>query len=269
MTRQLPALLIVTATLFGCTTSPTGRSQLMLISPEAAIAESRVAYISTVRQLDQEDKLLDDPVLADRVGVVTGRLVAETVRLYPRTANWRWSVALIDGPDTINAWCMAGGRMAIYSGLVEKLDLTDDELAQIMGHEISHAVANHTAERMSMAIAQGLGVVTVGVASDNPGLGRGAALAAILAIQLPNSRVSESEADRMGIEIAARAGYEPQAAVTLWQKMEQHGGMRPPEFLSTHPSPGYRRQTLASLGPQMRTLKPAAPPRPHPVTILP
>ncbi len=257
------------AALAACTTSPTGRSQFLLISPDAAIAESRVAYISTVRQLQQRDKLLDDPVLAERLRNITGRLVAETVRRYPHTANWRWSVALIDGPDTVNAWCMAGGRMAVYSGLVEKLDLTDDEIAQIMGHEISHAVANHTAERMSMAIAQGLGVTTVAIATDNAALQTGAALAAVLAIGLPNSRVAESEADRMGIEIAARAGYEPHAAVTLWQKMERHGSRRPPEFLSTHPSPGNRGQALAALGGQMRGLKPAIPPRPHPVQMLP
>ena len=241
----------------------------MLISPDAAIAESRVAYISTVRQLEREDKLLDDPVLADRLGVVTGRLVAETVRMYPHTADWRWSVALIDGPETVNAWCMAGGRMAVYSGLIEKLDLTDDELSQIMGHEISHAVANHTAERMSVAIAQGLGVLTVTAATDDARLQQGAALAAVLAIGLPNSRVAESEADRMGIEIAARAGYEPHAAMTLWQKMENQSGMRSPAFLSTHPSPLNRRQALAALGPRMRPLKPANPPKPYPVQMLP
>ncbi len=261
--------LLLAATLAGCTTSPTGRSQLMLISPDAAIAESRVAYISTVRQLENEDRLLHDPALADRLGVVTGRLIAATVRLYPHTANWQWSVALIDGPETLNAWCMAGGRIAVYSGLIEKLDLTDDELAQIMGHEIAHAVANHTAERMSMAIAQGLGVLTVATATNDPGLRQGTALAALLALQLPNSRAAESEADRMGIELAARAGYEPHAAVSLWVKMERHGGMRLPEFLGTHPSPGNRSHALAALGPQMRALKPAVPPKPHPVNILP
>ena len=241
----------------------------MLVSPDAAIAESRVAYIATVRQLERQDKLLDDPVLADRVAVVTGRLVAETVRLYPHTADWRWSVALIDAPRTVNAWCMAGGRMAIYSGLVQALDLTDDELAQVMGHEISHAVANHTAERMSMALAQGVGVRAIGAATNNPGLGQGAAQAAVLALQLPNSRTAESEADRMGSEIAARAGYEPLAALTLWRKMQRHGGAQPLEFLSTHPSPANRQLTLAGYIPEMRELKPAAPPRPHPVTILP
>ena len=153
--------LAVAVALSGCVTSPTGRSQFLLVSPDAAIAESRVAYLATVRQLQREDKLLNDPLLAERVGEVTGRVVAATVARYPHTAGWNWSVALIDGPETVNAWCMAGGRMAVYSGLVHQLDLTDDELAQIMGHEIAHAVANHTAERMSMAIASGLGLAAV------------------------------------------------------------------------------------------------------------
>ena len=267
--RLLTAFAFLVLMVAGCTTSPTGRSQFMLISPDTAIAESRVAYVSTVRQLERQHKLLEDPMLADRVSVVTGRLVAETVRRYPHTAGWRWSVALIDEPGTVNAWCMAGGRMALYSGLVHRLDLTDDELAQVMGHEISHAVANHTAERMSMALAQNLGARTVGAVTGHPGLLRGTALAAVLAIQLPNSRTAESEADRMGSEIAASAGYEPLAALTLWQKMQRHGGSRRPEFLSTHPSPGNRQLTLASHIPEMRRLSPAAPPKPYPVQIIP
>ena len=97
----------------------------------------------------------------------------------------------------------------------------------------------------------------------------GAQLAAVLAIQLPNSRVGEREADRMGIEIATRAGYDPAAAVTLWRKMEREGGARLPQFLSTHPSPGNRRETLAALGQQMQALRPAVPPEPRPVEILP
>ena len=255
--------------LSACATSPTGRSQLLLISPDAAIVESRKAYVATVQQLDSEDKLLDDPLLADRVQVITGRLVAEAVKRYPHTADWQWSVALIDGPDTVNAWCMAGGRMAVYSGLFLKLKLTDDEFAQIMGHEIAHALANHTAERMSVAMASTAAVVVAGVAAENHGAAlAGAALAAQLAIQLPNSRVSESEADVIGIELASLAGYDPAAAVTLWEKMEKEGGSRPAEFLSTHPDPANRRARLRDMGPEMKRIQRQGFGKPYPVDII-
>ncbi len=255
--KALLGALVLGTLLAGCATSPTGRSQLMLISPEAAIVESRKAYLTTVQQLDQEDKLVDDPRLADRVATITGRLVTEAVARYPRSADWEWSVAIIDDPETVNAWCMAGGRMAVYTGLFEKLRLTDDEFAQIMGHEISHALANHTAERMSRAMAINLGVIAAGVSSDSPGLTMtGAALAAKFALELPNSRTAEAEADRLGIELATRAGYAPDAAVSLWQKMGSLGDSRPPEFMSTHPAPENRQRALAELGAEMQALNP-------------
>jgi predicted Zn-dependent protease len=261
--------LLAAALLAACATSPTGRSQLMLISPEAAIVESQKAYIATVQQLDAEDQLLDDPLLADRVQVITGRVVAEAVKGYPHSADWQWSVALIDGPDTVNAWCMAGGRMAVYSGLFLKLKLTDDEFAQIMGHEIAHALANHTAERMSVAMASSAAVAAAGAAADNNTLAlTGAALAAKLAIQLPNSRVSESEADIIGIELASLAGYDPAAAVTLWEKMEQVGGAAPVEFMSTHPAPANRRARLKELGPAMKKIQRGSFGPPYPVAII-
>lgn len=263
-------LIIVSSTLLsGCATSPTGRHQLMLVSPESAVVESRKAYISTVQDLDSKNKLLDDPVLADRVQDITGRLVAVAVQDFPHTQDWNWSVAVIDDPETINAWCMAGGRMAVYTGLFDKLDLTDDEFAQIMGHEISHALANHTAERMSVAMATSVGAIAAGVASDNSGAALvGAALAAKLAVELPNSRASESEADEIGIRIAAEAGYDPAAAVTLWQKMEAVGGEGPAEFLSTHPSPGNRAAKLNAMVPEMRDIQRPEPGPPYPVTIV-
>jgi predicted Zn-dependent protease len=262
-------LLAAVALLAACTTSPTGRNQLLLISPDAAIVESQKAYVATVSQLDAEDKLLDDPLLADRVQVITGRLVAEAVRRYPHSKDWQWSVALIDEPDTVNAWCMAGGRMAVYSGLFIKLKLTDDEFAQIMGHEIAHALANHTAERMSVAMASSAAVIAAGAAADNHGAAlAGAALAAQLAIELPNSRVSESEADQMGIELAALAGYDPAAAVTLWEKMAAEGGSGPPEFMSTHPAPANRRAVLQGLGPDMKTIQRRGFGPPYPVEII-
>lgn len=241
-----------------CATSPTGRQQLMLISPESAIVYSKKAYVSTVEDLNSKEKLVTDPAMAARIKTITGRLVSAAVAMYPYTKEWEWSVAIIDDPETLNAWCMAGGRMAIYTGIIDKLELNDDEIAQIMGHEISHALANHTAEQMSRAIAINAGLMAVSAAAeDEKGVAlTGAALAAKLALELPNSRTAESEADRIGIELATRAGYKPEAAVSLWQKMEKVGGNGPPQFLSTHPSPGNRQETLAGLVPQMKQLNP-------------
>ncbi len=269
MIRTL-SILLLASVISACATSPTGRSQLMLVSPQSAIVESRKAYLSTVSDLDQKNKLVDDPRLADRVATITGRLVTEAIALYPTSRDWEWSVAIVDDPETINAWCMAGGRMAVYTGLFEKLKLTDDEFAQIMGHEISHALANHTAERMSRAMATNLGVVAVAVMSENKGLAAGsAALAAKVALELPNSRTAEAEADQIGLELATRAGYDPDAAVSLWQKMAQAGGERPAEFLSTHPSPENRQAALASMTSKMRRLNPGGElAAVHPVTIV-
>ena len=142
--------------------------------------------------------------------------------------------------------------MALYTGLVEKLEATDAELAQVLGHEIAHALAKHSAEKMSVAMASSIGVAAVGVFADQKGLAlTGAALAAALAVQMPNSRAAESEADQIGIELAAKAGYDPRAAITLWQKMAKVGGKGPPEFLSTHPAPENREKKLEALVPRM------------------
>jgi predicted Zn-dependent protease len=239
-----------------CATSPTGRSQLMLMSPEQAISESKQAYVSTVTEVNKEHKLITDPAWVNRISTITGRLVTEAIRTNPGSADWQWSVAIIDDPETLNAWCMAGGRMAIYSGIVTQLSLTDDEIAQIMGHEISHALANHTAEKMSRAILINAGMSVASTVTDSNGyLLSGTAVAAQLALELPNSRTAETEADRIGIELAARAGYHPDAAATLWAKMAKAGGSQP-QFLSTHPSPDNRMETLQALSKEMRALNP-------------
>ena len=256
-TLKLPTFTIMALLLVGCASSPTGRNQFLLISPEAAILESETAYLSTVGALDEEGKLATDPNLMGRVGRITGRLVTIAEEDFPNSQDWQWSVAIIDDPETVNAWCMAGGRMALYTGLIDQLELTDDELAQIMGHEISHALANHTAERMSRAMATTIGVVAVGVAADNSAAAMaGAALLANLALELPNSRVAETEADTIGMELATRAGYDPEAAVTLWQKMGSLSEERPPEFLSTHPEPENRQAQLQRQIPTMLALNP-------------
>jgi len=250
--RQILTLVAVCFALYACATSPTGRKQLMLVSEDTAIASSAEAYVQTVGALKKEGKLSDDKKLINRVQTITGRLVTEAIAMRPGTAKWQWSVAVIDDPDMVNAWCMAGGRMAIYTGLIRQIDPTDAELAQVMGHEISHALANHTAEKMSVAMASSVGVLAVGVATDNKSAAMtGAAAAAALAVTLPNSRAAENEADRIGIELAAKAGYNPEAAVTLWRKMNAQSKSHPPQFLSTHPNPENREKTLAALVPEM------------------
>ncbi len=266
---RIAGFLFLSLAIVGCATSPTGRTQLMLVSEATAISASRQAYLAEMQRLDKEGKLSQDAAMAAWVGEITGRLVAQAIRMRPDSGRWDWSVAIVEDPDTVNAWCMAGGRMAVYTGLLRKLDPTEDEFAQVMGHEIAHALANHTAEKMSVAMASQLGIIAVGIASDDPRLTAAAAVAATVAVGLPNSRAAESEADRIGIELAARAGYDPQAAVTLWKKMNEVGGGRPPQFLSTHPDPENRQARLAALVPEMMPYYKTPGERPfHPVTIV-
>ncbi|MDH3400734.1 MAG: M48 family metallopeptidase [Chromatiales bacterium] len=253
MRKTLTCLMVLLLTLVSaCATSPTGRRQLMLVSEQQAISASREAYLQTMAPLKKEGKLNSDPRMNARVERITGRLVAQAVSMRPDSGKWEWSVGIIDDPETVNAWCMAGGRMAIYTGLLSKIDPSDDELAQVMGHEIAHALANHTAEKMSVAMATQMGIMVAGAASDRPGVAMSAAaVAATLAIKLPNSRTAETEADRIGIELAARAGYDPYASVSLWEKMAKVGGSRSPEFMSTHPDPDNRMKRLNALAPEM------------------
>ena len=267
--RPLLALALVTV-VAACATSPTGRTQLMLVSEDQAISSSRQAYLQEMGKYKKEGKLVTDPRLLNRIETITGRLVAQAILWRPDSAKWEWSVEVIDDPKTVNAWCMAGGRMAIYTGLIQQVDPTDDELAQVMGHEIAHALANHTAERMSVAMASQAGVLAAGLFSNQPGQTMAlAAAAAQMAVELPNSRTAESEADQIGIELAAKAGYDPRAAVTLWQKMAKVGGGKaPPAFMSTHPSDAQRQERLGLLVPKMMPYYEQPGPRPtHPVRI--
>jgi predicted Zn-dependent protease len=252
-TIRFSIVALLAATAAACATSPTGRRQLALVSEDSAIAASEEAYAMQIGELRKEGKIVSESSrVAQRVEGITERLVAQAVKMRPETAGWEWSMEVIDDPEVVNAWCMAGGRMAVYTGLIQKLDPTDDELAQVLAHEISHALANHTAERMSVALATQAGVLLAGVLSeDSQKTMSRAALAAALAVQLPNSRSAESEADEIGIELAAKAGYNPNAAISLWQKMANVSGGGPPQFLSTHPSPSNRQERLAQLAPQM------------------
>lgn len=249
MKRTLVVTALLAASLTGCQENPvSGRKQLVLVSEEQAQASSAQAYATTLSDAQKKGKLSNDAALNNRVKRITDRLIAEAKLMYPPSRDWKWSVAVIDEP-TLNAWCMPGGKMAIYTGIVNKLALSDDEIAQIMGHEISHALLGHGRERMSRAIAMqgGLMLGSIVAGQDLSALGP----VADIALTLPNSRAGESEADRYGIELAARAGYDPRAAVRLWEKMSAASGNGPPQFLSTHPAPDNRIQALNALVPKM------------------
>lgn len=235
--------------LLGCQANPvSGRKQLVLVSEEQAQASSAQAYTQALAEARKQGKLSTDATLNARVKRITDRLIVQAGTMYPPSRDWKWSVAVIRDPS-LNAWCMPGGKMAIYTGIIEKLKLTDDEIAQIMGHEIAHALLGHGREQMSRAIAMqgGMTLGSLVVGHDLSGL----APVADLALTLPHSRASESEADRYGVELAARAGYDPRAAVRLWEKMASASSNGIPQFLSTHPSADNRIQALTGLVPQM------------------
>ena len=247
-----------------CSANPiTGRSQLLLVSEEQAIGSSATAYRSMIGELEGKKQIETGTPRAAKVKEIVDRLIVEAVRVRPDAASWKWEAKLIDDPKTVNAFAMAGGKTAIYSGMWEKLTATDDEVAQVMGHEIGHAIASHTRERMSVALATGVAtsVAAIAVSSrdsqHSEHLLSGVELAAVVAITLPNSREAETEADRIGIELAARAGYDPKAAVSLWDKMSKLGGS-PPEFLSTHPAPERRKETLQELAAKLEPVYEAA-----------
>lgn len=274
MTRIFIALTLAILALAGCQTNPvTGRQQLMLVSEGTAISESKAAYVALLQPLAKQGKLDSDPATVARVQEITGRLIAQAIQYRPETKDWEWSIKVIDDPKTVNAWAMAGGKMAIYTGLIQQIKPTDDELAQVLGHEISHALAKHTAEKMSRAMAMQVGLSALAITQSNSEYANltltGAQAAAVVALELPNSRTAESEADRIGIELAAKAGYDPHAAVTLWEKMSKVGGgdgKSRMDFLSTHPASAKRMEALAALIPQMMPYYEDKSPRPtHPL----
>ncbi len=249
MKRTFVVVALLAATLAGCQENPvSGRRQLVLVSEERAQASSVQAYAHILSDAQKKGNISQDAALNDRVKRITDRLVTQAKLMYPPSRDWKWTMTVIDEP-TLNAWSMSGGKMAIYTGIINKLTLSDDEIAQIMGHEISHALLGHGRERMSRAMAtqSGLLLGSIVAGQDLSALGS----VADIALTLPNSREAESEADRYGIELSARAGYDPRAAVRLWEKMSAASGNGPPQFLSTHPAPADRIQKLNALIPQM------------------
>jgi len=222
------------------------REQRMAVSAEALEQAAREQYAQLIAEEGRKGTLNRNPAQVARIKAIAARIVPQTMVFRPDARSWAWEVNVLTSPE-VNAWCMPGGKMAVYSGLIEKLQATDDELAAVMGHEIAHALREHARERASEQMLAS-GVISVG--SALLGLGQigqqGAQYAYMGLVGLPNSRAHETEADRLGIELAARAGYDPRAAVSLWQKMGQIGGSGTPKFLSTHPTQADRLNDLAA-----------------------
>jgi len=217
------------------------RTQYMsgLVSPAQVEQAAAQMYTQTLSEAKQQGQLNNDAAAVQRVREITRRLIAHVGTFRPDAAGWNWQVNVIDS-DEINAWCMPGGRIAVYTGLIERIQPTDAELAAVIGHEIAHALREHTREQMSQQLATDLGLSVLAAATGNKAAADLTGTLSEVMFTLPKSRGFESEADAIGLELAARAGYDPRAAVTLWQKMASAGGSSPPEFLSTHPSPASR-----------------------------
>jgi len=188
-----------------------------------------------------------------RLHTIARRLIPHALAWNPRARDWKWQVNLI-GNKQLNAWCMPGGKIVFYTGIIEQLQLDDDQIAMIMGHEMAHALREHARERLAKTRATNT-VISIG--SALLGLGQLGNIAADLGAQLLTlkfSRDDESEADLVGLEIAARGGYRPQASVELWQKMLSASTGKGPEFMSTHPSGANRIQELEANLPKVQTL---------------
>jgi predicted Zn-dependent protease len=212
------------------------RDQRMMVSANDVHAGSVKAYAQMMAEAQKKGVLDKDPALVKRVQDITKRLIPQTTVFRDDVAKWPWEVHVIS-VDEVNAWCMPAGKMAIYTGLIQKLNATDDEIAAVMGHEIAHALREHARERISRQMGTQATIGIVGALLGIGQLGQNVAgTVADVTLNLPNSRLHETEADRIGIELAARAGFDPRAAVGLWEKMgKQAGGNQPPKWLSTHP----------------------------------
>jgi predicted Zn-dependent protease len=216
------------------------RKQQMLV-PSATIEQGAAeAYEAELKAARDKGVLNTDKAQVARVSTIARRIVGATPAFRSDAAAWNWQFNVQKTKD-LNAYCMPGGRIMVYSGLIENLDLSDAELATVIAHEVAHALREHTRERVSRAYAQQL--VLSGAAAVT-GVSQGAAnianMVAEVTFQLPFSRDQESEADQIGLELMARAGYDPRAAITLWNKMSAASSGGQPKFLSTHPAPQDR-----------------------------
>ncbi|RJG10694.1 M48 family metallopeptidase [Massilia cavernae] len=234
------------------TTSPgavdVDRRQLLIVPAEQVEQMARVSFNEQNDKARAAGKLVTQGPEYERVRNIAARLQQQAPVFRPDAAQWKWELALIDSPE-LNASCAPGGKITVYTGIMRTLHLTDDELAMVIGHEVAHALREHGRERVSQAMAQNLlGSVVFGALQTSEAQAKMAGQVADVLLTLPNSRKNETEADKIGLELAARAGFNPAAAVSVWQKMAAAStGARPPEFLSTHPAHDSRIAELTAM----------------------
>ncbi len=223
------------------------RKQIMLVSSAQMQQGAEQSYKKVLMDAKRKGILNKNSAQTRRVRAVAKRLIAQVGVFRADALSWNWEVNVIK-QNTLNAWCMPSGKIAFYSGIIDRLKLTDAEIASIMGHEISHALKEHSRERASqhmmkqlsfMAASKALGVSNQGLQLAN--------IVSKFALELPFSRSHETEADNMGIELMARAGYNPRAAVNVWKKMQRVSKGTPAEFMSTHPSHSTRIANLQKM----------------------
>ncbi len=231
---------VVAVTLAACSTSPTGRTQLTVFPSGEINRMGLAAY----QEIQEQTPATRDQSKREYVQCITDALIAELDR---RDRRMDWEITVFED-DAVNAFALPGGKMGVYTGLLDVAE-NQHQLAAVIGHEIGHVLADHGNERMSTAFATTAGLQVVQVISGEPSPQRNQAMALLglgaqFGIILPFSRTQEREADIIGLDLMAKAGFDPRESVTLWQNMRAASGEQPPEFLSTHPSHNTRMRDL-------------------------
>lgn len=230
------------------------RKQLLLVSSDEVMNLASKSYQQTLSQARQKGVLDVNASQLARLKRIANHLIPQTSVYRTDATKWQWEVHIIQA-ETMNAYVMPGGKIVFYSGIIDNLKLTDAEIAAIMGHEMAHALREHSREKLSRSMATG-GVISIASAAFGLSAGQAqvAQLAGDVGLSLPHSRTQESEADKIGLELMARASYNPNAAVSLWQKMQAKSGSSGPQFLSTHPSSSNRIKQIQDLLPAVMPL---------------
>jgi Zn-dependent protease with chaperone function len=231
------------------------RKPRLLLVPESMVNQSAAQEYTQLKQQAAARRVLNsnEPQVR-RVRAIAARLIPYGARFNPKAGAWAWEVNVIDAP-MVNAFCMPGGKIMVFTGIIDKLNLSDAELAAIIGHEVAHALLEHGRARMSEAVLKNAGINLASAYFGLSNVGTAAlAQAAQLAVTLPYSRGHETDADLVGIELAARAGFDPRAAVNVWKKMSTIASSQPSQMLSTHPANATRIRDLEAALPKVLPL---------------